>query len=164
MTDFREKLLKAGLVTTEQVAAVDERKAAPSGGRNNPRGGGRGAQRDRAEAQDPRELAAIAREALRVKRTPEERVALAREAKSLAKKGRLEGAGRGGLRWYYLSRTGELPWIELQGSLGDKVATGRAAIVEDPSGQSWVVGSETAQKLAEIDRAWIRHWIPASRS
>jgi|GEM_PF-1665025 len=171
MTDFREKLLKAGLVTTEQAASAASAASTASTAQRKPAEGprqqGRGdrrqapQRRDDSPRIDPRETAALEREALRVGRSPEDRLQLAKDARDVARKGRLKPDGKGGIRWYFHSRTGELPWIELHNSVGDLVADGRAAIVEDPAGQSWAVAAETAGRLAELDSTWIRLWNPA---
>jgi uncharacterized protein YaiL (DUF2058 family) len=171
--DFRDQLLKAGLVTAEAAAAATARQddARPRGdarggegrggeGRGR-RGGGQGDRGGRSHGEARPgidEAAALERERQRVARGAEVGRRQEQEALELARKGRLELRGSGQQRWYFASRRGALPWLDVPDPVAQRLTDGRAAIVEAPSGQPLVVDSDTAGRLEVLDSRWIRLW------
>jgi len=140
MTDLREQLLKAGLITEAQAAHTEDNGPRTGRGRRR-RGGSRNRDTRRVER----------REAVEV--TPEG----AASAAELASEGKADvKPQRGGRRWYYVSRDGLVPYVELSDAVADKLARGDLALAESPDGDAWFVYREAALRILELDPAWIR--------
>jgi uncharacterized protein YaiL (DUF2058 family) len=166
MGDFREQLLKAGLVTAEAAAAAAEPTAEARA-----RSGGRGGRPQRPRAQEsvggrPRgdapagldEAAALERERERVAMGGEAARRREKDALEIARRGRLELRGAGHHRWYFGSRRGALPWLDVPDEVAHRLGDGRAAIVEAPTGQPFAVDADAAARLEALDPRWIRLW------
>ena len=136
MSDLRDQLLKAGLVTAEQAKKAEappERTRPPRPPR---RDGGPG----RPEPQP-------------------ERAAPTGTPKEIAERGRLDGRFRGGRRWYYISRRGVVPCLELNDDAVGRLESGAAAIAESPNGDAWLIDAAAARALADDERGGGRDWL-----
>jgi uncharacterized protein YaiL (DUF2058 family) len=146
MSDLRDKLLKAGLVSAEQAKKVEEdarKKQAPP--RPGPRqGGGGGGPRTAAREEASRESP--------VAPSKEESQRLLK----LAQTGKVDGKTRGNRRWYFVSRQGAVPYLELSEEAVQGLEQGTMAIAESERGEAWLVSRECATRLREGDPAWIR--------
>jgi hypothetical protein len=176
MSDLRDKLLKAGLVSEEQAKASEAQKQSegqrPRGrqegrqeGRSEGRQGDRQGQGDRQERrpqgggnqgrrdgrrQEPRA------DVVPVIPTTELSGDEVKRLVQLAKAGRVELKGRLHRRWYYVSRKGELPWIDVSEEVAKDLEARELAICETPRGDAWVVDADTANALLGADARWIR--------
>ncbi len=137
MSDLREQLLKAGLVSEGQV-----RKAARSAGakghearKKGPRRGAQAAPRAEPGGQGP---------------------AQARTLKRMLQSFRLAGNTRGTRRWYWERRDGTIPYLEINEAVAAKLEQGLAAIAEDDEGRSCLIDAEGARKLEEAAPEWVR--------
>lgn len=150
MGDFREQLLKAGLVSAEQVRQAEAPKPPP---RPPGKGGGdRGRDSGRPAARAPGgPTSSEGGEPI--------------QPQKVAQAGRLEGRFRGGRRWYYVSRRGAVPYLEVNDDAVGRLESGQAAIVESPSGEVWLVDGDSARALASDERSggrdWVRSWSRA---
>lgn len=149
--DLREQLLRAGLVTEAQAEKVAEATGErdPQGGGGRRRrggrgGGGGGGSRERVQATPYRTDA------------PSE--ADRKQAHKLASSARQENALRGGKRFYYVSRSEEVPFIEVHDEAVDKLTRGELAIVESAKGDTWIIPASVANELGQLDPSWIRVW------
>lgn len=162
MGDLRDMLLKAGLVSAEQAKKVEEAKQAdqrpkapprpPQGER---RGQGTGPQQGRAPRPER------APEAPRAERAPAQPSApLSKEESQrllkLAQAGKVEGRTRGQRRFYYVSRAGYVPCLELSDEVVRDLEQGIIAIAESERGDAWLVTRECARELTEADPSWVR--------
>jgi len=151
MGDLRDKLLKAGLVTEEQAKKAEAKAQPPerggAGRRPEQRGGkGRGPEGERARERPAREVAAP------VSLTKEE----SQRRFKLAQAGKVEGKTRGNRRWYFVSRAGRVPYLELSDEAVKDLEQGRIAIAESERGEAWLVTGECARQLVEVDPGWVR--------
>jgi len=74
----------------------------------------------------------------------------------LAQGGRVEGRTRGQRRFYYVSRAGFVPCLELSDEVVRDLEQGVIAIAESERGDAWLVTGDCARALVEADPAWIR--------
>lgn len=183
MTDLREKLLKAGLVSQEQAQAVasaeaekarqkqQARQGRPEGGdrggpgggrgdrggerRDNRGGGDRGPRNDRQGPREPRPQNDRPRQPDNDgKRLSGDEV---KRLVELAQKGKIDQKVRGHRRWYFESRRGGLvPCIEVSDEAANQLESGAWRICETPRGEVWLVDAETANTLIATDPAWVR--------
>lgn len=168
MGDFREQLLKAGLVTPEQVKQAEAPPKPPprppardGGGRD---GGGRDGRdgRDGRGRDGPRRGSNDARSARDANEPALPAPGDAAAVRALAQAGRLDGKFRGGRRWYYVSRRGTVPYLELNDDGFARLESGAAGLVESPSGETWLVDGPSARALRDDEthggRDWVRAW------
>jgi len=178
LTDLREKLLKAGLVSQEQVQASAEAEKArvsqqrqsqerpPERGNGRPDGrndGRQGQRQDRGRGdrppgdrgpRPPRDGKQAPTDDPNAPRLSGEEV---KRLVELAQKGRVESKPRGQRRWYFVSRkNGLVPFIELSDEAAQNLESGTWALCETPRGESWLVDAETAKALAAADPTWLR--------
>jgi len=181
MTDLREKLLKAGLVSQEQAQAVASAEAEkarqkqqargprPEGGGRDGRGGDRGGERrdnrggergPRHGQQDGRRDQRPQNDRPREPRDNDGKRLSGEEVKrliELAQKGRIEQKVRGHRRWYFESRKGGLvPCLDVSDEAAQQLESGAWRICETPRGEVWLVDAETAKELTATDPAWVR--------
>ncbi len=167
MGDFRDGLLKAGLVSAEQAKEAEEQKAAaearakaPPQHRGPPRppreggggGGGGGGQHPQQHRQRPAPRSDEPRDRTPATLSKEESVRLFK----LAQAGKVEGRTRGQKRFYYVARAGTVPYLELSDEAFKDVELGRIAIAESERGEAWLVNGDCATELEAVDPAWIR--------
>lgn len=150
MSDLREKMLKAGLITEAQATKAEAerpRGAAGPGHGGGPRAGGGGKRRGgRGRGRRGRDDAPASPEA-------------SADATQVAEASRIAinlKGGRGSRRWYYVSREGLVPFVELTEDAAEQLDRGDVALVESPEGVAWLVPREAAHRLARLDGAWLR--------
>ncbi|MFO0751085.1 MAG: hypothetical protein U1F43_36235 [Myxococcota bacterium] len=188
MGDFRDQLLKAGLVSAEQAkqAEAKERQERadraprqPPGGRPDPRNdqrpkgpprppSPRDGERQRGPAGpaglgDPQrersaEHAASEQQRAQSGAAPKLDGEAALRARQIALSGKLDGRFRGQRRWYYTSRRGVVPYLELNDEAVGLLESGGAGLAEAANGEAWLVTAECAQKLREVGGEWLRLW------
>lgn len=145
-------LLKAGLVSAEQAKKAEAEVRAPERQQRpaKPRGGQGGAPRGEPQREARRERSA--EQAPAVTLTKEE----AQRLFKIAQAGRVEGKTRGNRRWYFVSRAGAVPYLEVTDEVVRDLEQGHIAVAESERGEVWLVTGECARQLAETDPAWIR--------
>jgi len=74
----------------------------------------------------------------------------------LAQAGKVEGRTRGQRRWYYVSRAGFVPCLEVSDEVVRDLEQGVIAIAESERGDAWLVTRECARELADADPSWVR--------
>ena len=159
MTDLREQLLKAGLVSEKDAKRSSKDQAA-----NRKKKGWRQDRKDRAGQAQVRDAALAQRRDAQRKMDLEKqdvRDAQAREErlKRLASENRLGRAHGGHARWYYEGRDGMLGYLTPDDATLRLLEVGQAAIVQGedhPSGK--LVSADIARKIAAEDIRWIRFW------
>lgn len=185
MTDLREKLLKAGLVSQEQAQAVASAEAEKArqkqqargprpdgprqdggdrGGRGEDRGGERRDNRggDRGPRNDQRGGPREQRPQNDRPRQPDndgKRLSgeEVRRLVEIAQKGKIDQKVRGHRRWYFESRKGGLvPCIEVSDEAAQQLENGTWRICETPRGEVWLVDADTARELIATDPLWVR--------
>lgn len=147
MGDLADKFLKAGLVTAEQAKKATTppprppRKDAPPQQQSAPQ--------SHAPQHAPQPSAPLDDE-------------LKQRLRSLAHGGKVDARWRGQRRWYYVSRRGVVPFIEINDEAAQALEQGGAALAEAPNGEAWLVTGECAHKLralhADGAREWLRVW------
>ncbi len=180
MSDLRDKLLKAGLVSEEQAKAAETQRQAEAqrqadaqrqrqGGRGDGRGGqggrgpgdgrggrgegrGHGGQGGQGGQGQRRQERAEGPQAEGVKLSGEE----VKRLVQLAQQGRVEPKTRGHRRWYYVTRKGLVPFLEVSDETAKDLESGALALCETPRGECWLVDQATAAKLVETDPSWVR--------
>lgn len=125
--------------------------------------GARGARRDQQQRQKKheqarQEQAARDRERSRVKRSAEEEKALALQIGQIVSSNLVEGKTGGRRRWYFVSRQGRVPCMELNDGAAGQLESGAAAIVESPDGRVSLVTAAGARRIDELDDRWLVHW------
>lgn len=176
MGDMRDMLLKAGLVSAEQAKKAEEAKAAaerpkapprPPNDRRpqGPQGQGgppnqlarppRGdrperPERDRQDRAERPERAERASVSVPISREESQRLL------KVAQAGRVEGRTRGQRRWYYVSRAGYVPCLEVSDEVVRDLEQGIIAIAESERGDAWLVTRECARELSDSDPSWVR--------
>ena len=63
-----------------------------------------------------------------------------------------DGKTRGHRRWYYTSRRGVVPYLEVSDEVVAMLEQGGAAIAEAPNGEAWLVSGECAQDARRARR------------
>ncbi len=155
---IKEQLLKMGLVSASQAqqASTDQRKQRRRKGRKQS-----GAERAARQAQVERK-AAERRDAdrRREKARHAEQSAAAEvwRVAQIAESGRLSGKIQGNKRFYFETRDGRLPYVEVDPETLGRLESGRAAVCEAPDGAISLVEAEAAARIAELDGRWLRAW------
>ena len=73
-----------------------------------------------------------------------------------AQAGRVEGKTRGPRRWYYVSRAGAVPYLEVSDEAMRELEQGNFAVAESERGEAWLVTRACAEVLIAGDPSWIR--------
>ncbi|MFT7578465.1 MAG: hypothetical protein ACI9MR_000123 [Myxococcota bacterium] len=158
MTDMLDQLLKAGLVSDDaaEKAKVQTERATRDAQRPTrpPRPGQGGGARTRRGEQRPTSRPEPVETARRLDESAQAEVA------TLAKEGRADGQRRGGRRFYFESRAGKIPCVEVTPDASQALEKGRLGLVEDPDGDVWLVNEVTARAIAAIDVTWLRAFAP----
>jgi len=160
MQDLRSQLLKAGLIDKKakqhadrQARTDDRRKGAEATAREEQTRqeqfqGRREEQRDadrRRERQRQVDRAAH-----------EERFRL----RDLVRQGAVREGRRGRRRFYFVTRAGRIPFVEIAEELGLQLEAGRAAIVEVPLAKDEyeIVARGTAERVWAVEPELVRFW------
>jgi uncharacterized protein YaiL (DUF2058 family) len=161
MSDLRDQLRKAGLVSDKQVrrAKHEERVHATQVGHEGIEAEKRAAEeRLRAEAEERRQAdKARAEEQKRRQAEAEERERLA----TLIRGGWIREATAGSRRFFFETRTGRITFLDLADSSARRLASGRAAIVESCGfvrGEFCVVTDKAAAGIRQAHPEIIRVW------
>lgn len=139
MGDFRQSLLKAGLVTEEEARDFDARESQK-------RRKTRQQVRSKKEAREATDAApkALSEEELK-------------KLHLWIDEGRLGAKASGQARWYYRSRSGAVPFLSLNTKTVKGLEDGSYALVEDEQGLANVVTQGEAEKIRGVDPSWIRY-------
>ncbi len=156
---LQEQMLKLGLVDEKQIRDAEAKKRnerRPKG--QGKRTGGRGG-RERGPSQKSRALQA-ARKAARERLAANESVSPEVEAKiqAVVKAGRRKGQIDGRRRFYFDSRDGRVPYLDLNEDVIGELETGAVALVESPAGQTSIITAEAAEEIMALDVDWLRRW------
>ena len=162
--DLRDQLLKAGVVSKKQArkAAHEKRTRAKKIGRDAVETE-RATDKERVEAE---------REANRAQDRERERqreaARTARQtplkAAQIVESGRLEGRIHGPRRFYFESRDGRVPFLEVSDETAGRLEVGRAALVESSEGALTIIQPDAAHKIVALDPKWLRVWHPRGAS
>ena len=159
MTDLREQLLKAGLVTKAEANAAAKKQ---SGERR--KKGWRRDRQDRATAAEERE--SNRQERLEAQRRLDAEQTDVRETAARDERVRrtvaahqISGIYRGSVTWYFEARNDQILCVRPDDSLAKQLGDGRAAIVQGPGPHEvHIVTAEGARTIAAADARWIRFW------
>ena len=155
MSSLRDQLLKMGLVDEAQA-----KKAAHDRRRTNKQKGRAGVQAERAErsaeleqqAQDKRRADKAREQARAETREDAER---RNQAQQILESGRVS-IKSGRRRFYYESRDGRVPYLEMDEQQAAQIEKGALALCETPDGRISLANAEAAARLAELAPEWLR--------
>ena len=71
-------------------------------------------------------------------------------------KSRVDGRRDGGRRYYFESRDGRIPFLELSDGAIKRLVKGELKVIQSSTGKTWLVKSDIAKSIASIDQAWVR--------
>ena len=153
-----DQLLKMGLVDEKQAKQAKHRQR-----QENSKKGRRGVEAARVDRRALLEAnQAQARQADKDReRGRQDEVAL-REAQNriaqIVQSGSVRGRTGGRKRFYYESRDGRVPYLELNDETVDGLDKGSIALAEEPSGRIVLVDGDCARRIAELDPMWLALW------
>jgi uncharacterized protein len=155
MSSLRDQLLKMGLVDETQA-----KKAAHDKRRSNKKKGRDGVQAERAQRSAEQEQQAQAKRAADKTREQEragtrETAERTHQAQQILESGRVR-LKSGRRRFYYESRDGRVPYVEMDDRQAAQIEGGALALCETPDGRVSLVNAESAARLAEISPEWMR--------
>ncbi|MCA9527267.1 MAG: DUF2058 family protein [Myxococcales bacterium] len=158
MSSLKDQLLKLGLVSEKQArqTAHEQRVKKKTQGREGAAAERDQRQRDAETAQQARREADRDRE--RARQARQDQKALVHQINDVVEGGKVDGRINGNRRFYYESRDGRVPLIELSDQAFDDLVAGRAALAESPRGEVRVITPDAARKVAALDAAWLRVW------
>ena len=155
MSDMREQLLKAGLVSSNEVRDAERGTRGRSGRggagktRRKPRAGsGSDEAQRRASADRNASDNSLADDPMR-----------AEAAVSVATKAVAATPTQGSRRWYYLRADGSLPYVQVSESAATALEQGDMAVVAAPDGRCWVVDQDAASRIQSLAPSWLRCWV-----
>lgn len=156
MSDLRQQLLKAGLVTEKAVETVekDERQQNRQKGHRRVKADKRAQQAERERQANERRFAE--QERARAERSEQDERELQLQIKQIAESNPFAERTGGPRRWYFVSREQRAPFLEVSDEVAGALAKGGAAIVESPERDTWVVGADAARRIRDLDARWIR--------
>jgi len=157
-SSLQDQMLKMGLVDATQVrkAQHDKRVGNQAKGRK-----GVAAQRTQRDAK-----AAAARHATkradRAREKAKWTAAETREVQLLVQQivdsGRLQGRTHGRRRFYFDSRDGRVPYLELSDEMVTDLERGRVGLAETPKGETSLIEGTSAGRAFDLDPDWLRVW------
>lgn len=161
MQNLRDQLLKAKVIDkkTKKVADIqarteDRKKGYESTAQEaEARSKAFEEKREEQRAEDRRRE----KERLREQRSSEGRFRL----RDLVRDGAIREGRHGPRRFYFVTRAGRIPFVQVAEELAKQLETGRAAIVESPSSEYErfeVVTRSAAERIAEVDAEMVRFW------
>ncbi len=163
MQNLRDKLLKAGLVSADDVKKAEQKRPPRPEPRREPRS------ESRSESEEERKVreAFAAREAEKAEERKRE-AAKAHEARmqsqrakalqALVREHKMQDA-LGEVAFHYVKRSGKIGKLALKAELAGLLEKGQAAVVEDPGQpECVVVPAKAAEKFYAVDPKSIRFW------
>ncbi len=158
MSDLRDQLLKAGLVTAKQATDADKqarRQRKKQGAKATRR---QQEQRRRRLQEERAQSAAADRERSVASRSGEEDKQLALRVSQIIESNGLDLKIQGRRRWYFVNRSGRVPYLELGDEAAARLESGAAAITESPTGAVRLVTAAGARRVCELDDRWLVQW------
>ena len=123
---LRDQMLKLGLISKPESQEVDWHE---------------GSCRDPHMVKDLRNLSGEAKD---------------RALEQWAIKSRVDGRRDGGRRYYFESRDGRIPFLELSDEAVKHLAKGEWKVIQSSAGKTWLVKKDIAKSIASVDPAWVR--------
>jgi uncharacterized protein YaiL (DUF2058 family) len=155
---LQEQMLKLGLVDEKQVRTAESQKQ----GERRPKGQGRRDARGRKESKcsDHAKALSSARQEARKRQESGQTIdpELERRVEETVRMGRRKGQIDGRRRFYFDSRDGRVPYLDLSDEVIGELESGRAAIAESASGKTTIITAETAIAVMGLDVDWLRRW------
>ena len=158
VSDLRDQLLKAGLVSADQARDAEREEK-----RNRRQRGARGQkrrqkERDQAFADKQNQQATKHRQEALANRSSEERREAELRAQQLVAAHAWSGNTHGKRRWYFADRNGCVPFFELNEVIAQKLERGQAALAQDSNGKVTVISAECAERLDGAAPHWLVFW------
>ena len=155
---LRDQLLKAGVVDKKAAAraAHDQRVENKAKGRE-----GLQAEKAAREAKAEEDLKAQrARDKEREKQRKAEQEARdqAFRVAQIADTGTYNKRWNGPRMYYYETRDGRVPYLEISDEVQGLLDRGSLAIAESPDGEIKLIDREAAERIAALDAEWLRAW------
>lgn len=165
MSDLREQLLKAGLVTSRQVrqAKHDDRVHRKEVGQPGLEAERAAQERAEAERREAKRRADREREETQRRRAAEQQVAERLQARIRA--GWIREATAGAKRFFFVTGGGRITYLDLSDGAARRLLAGTAAIVETRGavrGEFCVVDASAAQSLAREHPDVLHFWNRAA--
>lgn len=155
---IKEQLLKMGLVSAQQAqqASTEKRQTRKRKGRKQS-GAERAARQAERDRRDGRRRDAD-RQREKARHADQQAAAEGWRVGQIADSGRLSGKVEGNKRFYFETRDGRLPYVEVDAETRAALESGRAAVCESPDGAVSLIEGQAAARIAELDRRWLRAW------
>ncbi len=83
------------------------------------------------------------------------------EIHKIMEKGKIRNGIFGNKRFYFVTKTGKITYLEVSDDISKKLEQGAVAIVELPLAKTEtfiIVNRNTADTIAKLDNRWIRFW------
>ena len=80
------------------------------------------------------------------------------QVEAAVRAGRRKGSVEGRRRFYFDSRDGRVPYLELNDEVISEIETGAVAIVESESGKTAIITADAAVAVMTLDVDWLRRW------
>ena len=153
-----DQLLKMGLVDEKQA-----KKAKHQQRQDNKKKGRRGveaARMDRRAALEANRQNASQKDRARELERQEQsnRHAEQHRILQIVQSGTVKGRTGGRKRFYYESRDGRVPYLEVSDEVFDGLENGKMALAEEPEGRISIIESQSAERIAELDPMWLALW------
>jgi uncharacterized protein YaiL (DUF2058 family) len=158
MQNLRDKLLKAGLVTSDQVKKAEEKGKPKERPRPDPKKAEEERQRREAYAAHEAEVAEQRRKEQSKVHEARMQSERAHKLRALVAEHRFREAP-GEVHFHYVKRSGKIGRLALSADTAGLLERGEAAVVEDPGQpECVVVPSGAAEKFYAVDPKSIRFW------
>ena len=153
-----DQLLKMGLVDEKQA-----KKAKHQQRQDNKKKGRRGveaARMDRRAALEANRQNASQKDRARELERQEQsnRHAEQHRILQIVQSGTVKGRTGGRKRFYYDSRDGRVPYLEVSDEVVEGLENGKMALAEEPEGRISIIESQSAERIAELDPMWLALW------
>ncbi len=153
-----DQLLKMGLVDEKKAKQVKHQKR-----QENTKKGRRGVENARmdrraalAASQDNARQKDRERELQRQEKS--DKIAEQHRIMQIVQSGTVKGKTGGRKRFYYDSRDGRVPYLEVNDDVLDALEKGTMALAEEPEGRMFIIDESSAARVAELDPLWLALW------
>jgi len=155
---LQEQLLKMGLVDDSQVRKAQHEKRVDNQSKGRKGVAAQRTQRDSkaSAARQATKRADRARE--KAKWSAAEAREVQQRAQQIVDSGRVQGRVHGRKRFYFESRDGRVPYVELSDEIVTQLERGRAGLAETPTGETSLIEAASAERVFDLDPDWLRVW------
>ncbi len=155
---LRDQLLKAGVVDKKAAkkAAHEQRVEHKAKGREGLEA--EKAAKEAAAAEEAKLQRARDKERERQRQAEIEARECALRVQQIAQTGSYNKRWNGPKMFYFVSRDGHVPYLEVSEEVQGLLERGGLAIAESPDGEVSLIERDAAERIAELDGSWLRAW------